>query len=70
MMSSDRSIECVLDENFEGEMYVTEYGIIQGTDGEVLGSTHGSVRVRVGVRVRFRTLTDPDMLPCNITVKT
>ena len=42
MVSSDGSIEDVKNENLEGEVYGTEYGIRQDTHGKVLGIPHGS----------------------------
>ena len=41
-MPSDTSLEGVIDDNLEGAVSGTEYGIIHGPDGEVIGSTHGS----------------------------
>lgn len=45
-VSSDGSLEGLNDENIEGEGSVTEDGIKQGPDGELLGITH----VEAGIR--------------------
>ena len=39
-MSSDESLEVINDDNLEDIVFVTEDGIRQGPDGEVMGITH------------------------------
>ena len=49
LVSSDISLEVVIDNNLEGEVSGTEYFIIQVPDGEVLDTTHGeSDRIKLG----------------------
>ena len=45
MVSSDSSLDGVIDDNIEGTVSRTEYGIRQDPDGEVLGSTHGAADI-------------------------
>ena len=45
LISSDGPLEGVNDKNLEVAVYGTEYFIIQGTDGKVLGITHGTASI-------------------------